>query len=211
MGSVLLLEWFVVPPLENNTYLLVDESSRKAAIIDPALGSDVLLSKAQELGAQIIYILNTHGHPDHICDNGRIKEASGAKLCIHELDAYRLLQPLSKDSLLPPTVDVLFKGGEILQIGSLKVEVIHTPGHTEGSCCFYLAEEGVIFTGDTLFAGSIGRVDLPGADPAAMLRSLKRLFTLPKNVKVYPGHGSLTTIEDECWMIESSYIEKLLS
>jgi len=206
----LLVEWFVVPPLENNTYLLVDESTLKAAVIDPALGADVLLSKAQELGAQIIYILNTHGHPDHICDNGRIKEATGAKLCIHELDTYRLLYTFSKDSL-PPTVDILLKGGETIQIGSLKVEVIHTPGHTEGGCCFYLAEEGVLFAGDMLFAGSIGRVDLPGSDPAAMLRSLKRLFMLPKNVKVYPGHGLPTTIEDEYWMIESSLIEKLLS
>jgi hydroxyacylglutathione hydrolase len=205
------IERFVVPPLDNNTYLLFDERTGEAAVIDPALGSDVLLSKAQELGAHIIYILNTHGHPDHICDDRKMKEATGAKLCIHELDAYRLLyNPFSKDPI-PPTPDILLKGGETLQIGSLKVEVIHTPGHTEGGCCFYLAEEGIIFTGDTLFAGNIGRVDLQGSDPAAMLRSLKLLFTLPKNVRVYPGHGYPTTIEDEYWMIESNYIENLLS
>lgn len=207
----MLVERFVVPPLENNAYILFDETTLKAAVIDPALGAAVILGKARELGAQIIYILNTHGHPDHICDNRRIKEATGAKLCIHELDAYRLLyNPFSSDSI-PYAVDILLKGGETLQIGSLKVEVIHTPGHTEGGCCFYLAEEDVVFTGDTLFAGSIGRVDLEGSDPAAMLRSLKRLFTLPKSVKVYPGHGYPTTIEDEYWMLESNYLEKLLS
>jgi glyoxylase-like metal-dependent hydrolase (beta-lactamase superfamily II) len=205
------IERFVVPPLENNTYLLFDDTTSRAAVIDPALGADVILGKAQELGAQITHILNTHGHPDHICDNRRIKEATGAKLCIHELDAYRLVyNPFSNDPI-PPTVDILFKGGEILEIGTLKVEVIHTPGHTEGGCCYYLAEEGVIFTGDTLFAGNIGRTDLDGSDPTAMLKSLKKLFTLPKNVKVYPGHGYLTTIEDEYWMLESDYIERLLT
>jgi len=205
------IEQFVVPPLENNAYLLIDDNVLKAAVIDPALGADVILSKAQELSVQITHILNTHGHPDHICDNRRIKEETGAKLYIHELDAYRLLyNPFSNDPI-PPTADTLLKGGEIIEVGSLKVEVIHTPGHTEGGCCFYLAEEGVIFTGDTLFAGNIGRTDLDGSDPSAMLKSLKKLFTLPKSVKVYPGHGYSTTIGDEYWMLESNYIERLLT
>ena len=205
------IEQFVVPPLENNAYLLIDDNVSKAAVIDPALGADVILSKAQELSVQITHILNTHGHPDHICDNRRIKQETGAKLYIHELDAYRLLyNPFSNDPI-PATVDILLKGGEIIEVGSLKVEVIHTPGHTEGGCCFYLAEEGVIFTGDTLFAGNIGRTDLDGSNPSAMLKSLKKLFTLPKSVKVYPGHGYSTTIADEYWMLESNYIERLLT
>ena len=205
------IEQFVVPPLENNAYLLIDDNVSKAAVIDPALGADVILSKAQELSVQITHILNTHGHPDHICDNRRIKEETGAKLYIHELDAYRLLyNPFSNDPI-PATVDILLKGGEIIEVGSLKVEVIHTPGHTEGGCCYYLAEEGVIFTGDTLFAGNIGRTDLDGSNPSAMLKSLKKLFTLPKSVKVYPGHGYSTTIADEYWMLESNYIERLLT
>jgi len=205
------IEQFVVPPLENNAYLLIDDNVSKAAVIDPALGADVILSKAQELSVQITHILNTHGHPDHICDNRRIKQETGAKLYIHELDAYRLLyNPFSNDPI-PATVDILLKGGEIIEVGSLKVEVIHTPGHTEGGCCYYLAEEGVIFTGDTLFAGNIGRTDLDGSNPSAMLKSLKKLFTLPKSVKVYPGHGYSTTIADEYWMLESNYIERLLT
>lgn len=207
----MIVERFVVPPLENNAYLLFDDKTLKAAVIDPALGSDAILTRAKELEAEIIYILNTHGHPDHICDNRKIKEKTGAKLCIHELDAYRLLyNPFSNDPI-PPKVDIFFKGGETLLIGSLKVEVLHTPGHTEGGCCFYLPNEYVLFTGDTLFAGNIGRVDLEGSNPAKMLESLKQLFTLPKHVKVYPGHGYFTTLEDEYWMLESGYISSLLS
>lgn len=207
----MLVERFVVPPLDNNAYLLFDEKTLKAAVVDPALGGDVLLNRAKELEAQITHILNTHGHPDHICDNYRIKEATGAALCIHELDAYRLLYNPFSENPIPPKVDILLKGGETLEVGSLKVEVLHTPGHTEGGCCFYLPEDGVIFTGDTLFAGNIGRVDLEGSNPAQMLESLKRLFTLPKRLKVYPGHGYPTTLEDECWMLESGYLSRLLN
>ncbi|MFN3622171.1 MAG: MBL fold metallo-hydrolase [Nitrososphaerales archaeon] len=207
----MLVERFVVPPFDNNAYLLFDDTTLKAAVIDPALGADNILSKANELRAQITHILNTHGHPDHICDNNKIKEKTGSKLCIHTLDAYRLLyNPFSNDPI-PPTADILFKGGETFLIGSLRVEVLHTPGHTEGGCCFYLPDEGIIFTGDTLFAGNIGRMDLEGSDPIKMFESLKRLFTLPKHVKVYPGHGYPTTLEDEYWMLESGYISRLLN
>ncbi len=206
----MILERFVVPPLDNNVYLVANEATHEAALIDTALGADLLLSRAHELGVAIIYILNTHGHPDHICDNTVIKEATGAKLCIHELDAYRLLDnPFSRNPL-PPEVDILLKGGETINIGSLKVDVIHTPGHTEGGCCFYIAEKKALFTGDTLFEGSIGRVDLVGSDPAKMLESLKKIFTLPKEVRIYPGHGGSSTLADEYWMLESGYISRLL-
>jgi len=205
------IERLVVPPLDNNVYLVVDEESRQAAVVDTGLGSRDLLAKAQELGVQIVLILNTHGHPDHSADDAPLQKATGAKLAIFEVDAYRLERNARESRWFlpaPPPVakpDLLLKEGSRIQIGSTTLRTLHTPGHTEGSCCFYSEEEGVLFSGDTLFAGSCGRTDVAGGSPAKMVSSLRRLARLPADTRVLPGHGPETAIGRETWIEDLVY------
>ncbi len=205
------VETLVVPPLDNNVYLVIDEASKQAAVLDVGLGGNDLLAKAQELGVKILYILNTHGHPDHTADDAALKEAAGAKLAIFEVDAYRLGRNAKEAKWFLPapprdvTPDVLLKEGTTVQIGGIRLETIHTPGHTEGSCCFYDEADGILFSGDTLFAGSCGRTDTLGGSPAKMKASLRRLAELPPETKVLPGHGPPTTIGKETWIADLAY------
>ena len=205
------VETLVVPPLDNNVYLVVDEASHQAAVVDTGLGSKDLLGKAESLGAKITYILNTHGHPDHTADDGPLKSAPGAKLAIFEVDAYRLERNAKESRWFlpapPPAVaaDLLLKEGSTIHIGGITLETLHTPGHTEGSCCFYDEADGILFSGDTLFAGSCGRTDTLGASPAKMKASLQRLALLPPETMVLPGHGPSTTIGKETWIADLAY------
>ncbi len=205
------VETLVVPPLDNNVYLVIDEASKQAAVVDTGLGAKDLLAKAESLGVKIVYILNTHGHVDHTADDAPLKQATGAKLAIFEVDAYRLARNAKESRPFlpgpPPAVvpDVLLKEGTTVQIGGITFETIHTPGHTEGSCCFYDAADGILFSGDTLFAGSCGRTDTLGASPAKMKASLQRLATLPPNTLVLPGHGPSTMIAKETWIADLAY------
>ena len=205
------VETLVVPPLDNNAYLVIDEASKQAAVVDPALGAKDLLAKAESLGVQIVAILNTHGHADHTADDGPLKSATGAKLGIFEVDAYRLARNAKESRWFlpapppPVTADLLLKEGTSVPIGGVTLVTIHTPGHTEGSCCFYDAADGVLFSGDTLFAGSCGRTDTLGASPAKMKASLQHLAELPPETRVLPGHGPATTIGKETWIADLAY------
>ncbi len=205
------VETLVVPPLDNNVYLVVDEASKQAAVIDTGLGAQDLLAKAESLGVKILYILNTHGHPDHTAEDGPLKNATGAKLAIFEVDAYRLERNAKEPRWFlpapPPPVaaDVLLKEGTSVQVGGLTLVTLHTPGHTEGSCCFYDEADSLLFSGDTLFAGSCGRTDTLGASPAKMKASLQRLAQLPPDTRVLPGHGPATTIGRESWIADVVY------
>jgi glyoxylase-like metal-dependent hydrolase (beta-lactamase superfamily II) len=205
------LESLVVPPLDNDVYLLLDEATKEAAVIDVGLAARDLQAKAQDLGVKITTILNTHGHADHTADDASLKEATGAKLGIFEVDAYRL-ERNSKESRwflpAPPalaTPDLLLKEGTEIKIGGLSLRTLHTPGHTEGSCCFHIASEGLLFSGDTLFAGSCGRTDVLGGSPAKMVQSLRRLYTLPADTRVLPGHGPETVLGRETWIENLAY------
>ncbi len=205
------IETLVVPPLDNNVYLVVDEASHQAAVIDTGLGARDLLAKAESLGVKIIAILNTHGHADHTADDAPLKAATGAKLAIFEVDAYRLARNAKESKWFLPapppavTADLLLKEGTTVPVGGVVLETLHTPGHTEGSCCFYDEANGVLFSGDTLFAGSCGRTDTLGASPAKMKASLQRLAELPPDTKVLPGHGPATTIGKETWIADLAY------
>jgi hydroxyacylglutathione hydrolase len=147
------------------------------------------------------YIVNTHGHPDHTAGNGLLKDATGAPIVIHELDAPKLTDSSKNLSLLfglrvtSPPADQTLKEGDIIQAGKVQLKVLHTPGHSKGSIS--LLGDNVVFTGDTLFAGSIGRYDFPDASYKEIMNSLKRLATLPDHLKVYPGHGPTSTIGHE--------------
>jgi len=179
-------------------FLIIDER-KDAILIDPSMGERVALDAAKEQGLRIVEILNTHGHPDHVAGNAAVKEATRARLAIHRLDAYRLGpgKPPTQITVPPAAPDDLIDEGPLRFVADVDLVAMHTPGHTEGSTCFYLASQKSLFSGDVLFKGNVGRVDLPGSDAQAMERSLERVAALPPETSVYPGHGELTTIGAE--------------
>ena len=190
-----------VGPVGTNVHLLADERSGEAVPIDTAIPSLAWIS--DELAARswtLKLIISTHGHWDHIGDNAAVAEHTSADIAVHPLDAHRLTdpKPLWAPFEIPPSVPAveLAEGGEI-RFGSIRLSVLHTPGHTEGSVCLVAADDGLLFSGDTLFAGSFGRVDLPGGSADAIAESLTRLSRLSDDLVVLPGHGATTTIGRE--------------
>lgn len=188
-------------PLGTNTYLLWDELSGESLLIDPAGPVERVRQLLAQSPGQVKYILTTHGHADHVAGLAGAKALTEAPILTHFLDAEMLKDADNSVSRyvgvtepLPPA-DVLLGGGEELYLGGLRFDVLHTPGHTAGGIC--LLGNGVLFSGDTLFAGSIGRYDLPGGDLNALQASLLRLKQLPDATVVYPGHGPATTIGEE--------------
>jgi glyoxylase-like metal-dependent hydrolase (beta-lactamase superfamily II) len=188
-----------VPPYDNGCYVIVD-ARKEAVVIDPSMGESQVIAAVRDQGLHLVEILNTHGHPDHIFGNAAVKEATRARLAIHRLDEYRLgpKRPPTELDIPPCSADDLFDDGQLSFLDDVELTALHTPGHTEGSTCFYLSREGALFSGDLLFKGNIGRTDLPGGDPVVMAESLSRIASsLPASTRVYPGHGSETTIGAE--------------
>jgi hydroxyacylglutathione hydrolase len=192
------------PPFDTNAYLVWDGDSPDALVLDPAMGSaQPLAQRAAHNDLQVHVIGNSHGHIDHIFDNAPLKRATGAPLAIHPDDAYRLDGRNNYGYQIErTTADIDLHEGDQLRIGNLVFDVLHTPGHTEGSVCLYEESHGLLLAGDVLFAGSYGRTDLPGGDDQAMVDSLARLAReLPDEVRVLPGHGPETTIgRERPWM-----------
>jgi hydroxyacylglutathione hydrolase len=191
-------------PLQANCFIVGCETTRQAAAIDPGGDADRILSVLGKDDLKLAVIINTHGHFDHVGANMALKQATGAQLMIHTLDAPMLAHApqaaaawgLRADD--SPDPDRLLEDGETIDCGDLQFNVIHTPGHSPGGCCFYIKAENALFVGDTLFAGSIGRTDLPGGDYDTLIRSIQtKLFVLPDATKVYNGHMELTTIGEE--------------
>lgn len=196
----------VVGPLATNCHILADPRSREAIAIDTAIPS--LAWIRDELAARdwtLKLIVSTHGHWDHMGDNAAVAAHTGADIAIHPLDRYRLESPSAKFAPfpIPPCVAAvdLAEGGEI-RFGEIRLRTLHTPGHTEGSVSLWAADDGVLFSGDTLFAGGWGRVDLPGGNPEQMVESLVRLAGFEDALGVFPGHGPSTTIGRERGWLE---------
>ncbi len=188
-------------PLGTNTYLVLDEQSGEALLIDPAAAGERLRQMLAGQERAVKYIVATHGHSDHVAGLALAKELTGARILIHLADA-PMLQDV--DNVVSrylgvteqlPAADGTLVEGDVLQVGNLSFSVMHTPGHTPGGIC--LLGEGVLFSGDTLFAGSIGRYDLDGGDLGKLQASLSKLRNLPEETVVYPGHGPETTIGSE--------------
>ena len=202
----MILKKFPSGPIETNAYLFACSKTKIAAVIDPSSGSAAsILEKAQELDLNIKKILLTHSHWDHIADAHLLVQKTGAEIYVHPLDAANLEHPGSdKLPLFFPIhgvkPDHFIQEGERVFVGEIACEVIHTPGHSPGCVCFYLREEKILFSGDTLFEGSIGNLSLATAQPARMWASLEKLAVLPPDTRVMPGHGSDTTIGKEHWL-----------
>lgn len=186
-----------------NTYILSDEKSKEAIIFDPGGEAERILGAVQELGLIVKYILNTHGHIDHIGAVKKVREGTGATWGIHANDfAMTQRDPagyalrLIPDYVQPPEPDMFVKEGDEFTIGDITVKTIETPGHTMGSICFLA--EGILISGDTLFQGSVGRTDFPGSSTEALVKSIQqKLFALDEEIVVLPGHGGETTIKQE--------------
>ncbi|MCL5676456.1 MAG: MBL fold metallo-hydrolase [Firmicutes bacterium] len=198
----MLFETLAVGPYQANCYIVAAEAGGPALVVDPGAQPDRILARVRELGLEVTHILLTHGHLDHIGAVTAMKEATRAAICIHPLDAPMLPDPrlnLSASSPRPVTAlpaDRLLEDGEEIPIGGLRLQVLHTPGHTPGGVCFLLPDR--VLSGDTLFAGSIGRTDFPGGDMDQLLKSIRtKLLPLPDHLLVHPGHGDSTTIGDE--------------
>lgn len=191
-----------VGQLFTNCYLVACPHTRQAAIIDPGDEAHRILSAARAAQWRITHILLTHAHFDHIGAASALADATAAPLFLHPDD--KLLFDVGGGAMLfdfpspevPQKVELLTEGQQFL-IGQLTLRVLHTPGHSPGSVCFYAAEHQTIFVGDVLFANGIGRTDLPGGDYTTLMRSIRRLMELPDDTTVYPGHGPATTIGRE--------------
>jgi glyoxylase-like metal-dependent hydrolase (beta-lactamase superfamily II) len=186
-------------------YIVGCEKTKEAAVIDPGGNEEAILSKLEEDGLALKYIIATHGHADHVCCNRVLKERTGAKIIMHTEDAtfFERQEILDFFSVLglehSPTPDIQVHDGDTIEVGEEKFTVIHTPGHSPGGISLYNAPH--LFTGDTLFAGGVGRTDFPGGDHHTLFESINsKLFVLPDETIVWPGHGyggSSSTIGDE--------------
>jgi len=200
----MIFETLVVGPLGVNCFILGCGESGEGVVIDPGGDVERILAVTQKLKLAIKYIINTHGHFDHVGGNAAIKQATGAELLIHEADLPYLSRAAASATMYgmsaenSPTPDRFLTDGLKLSFGRCELEVLHTPGHTPGGCCLNLATVGKVITGDTLFAESIGRTDLTGGSTDTLLASIRtKLLTLPDSTEAFPGHGPSTTIGHE--------------
>lgn len=190
---------FVVGPIDVNCYIVQDTETKQGMVVDPGGDGESLWKYIQSEGIKIQVIVNTHGHGDHIGAVDFLRQKTGAPFMLHAddaqmvLDAKQNLSAYMGFAVTTKPADALLSDGQVLSVGGLQFKVLHTPGHSPGGVC--LLGEGVLFSGDSLFAESVGRCDFPGASAQQLLASLKeKLLNLPKDTKVYPGHGPATSI-----------------
>ena len=197
-------ETFPVGPLRCNCTILGDETTREAIVVDPGDNIPQIVALLQKHSLTVKQILITHAHIDHIAGAQHLKKLTGAPILYNQKDlplvAMMDMQAgwlgIPTPNVAPPDADLV--DGLPIKVGNIQGEVIYTPGHTQGSCCIYVPKESLLLAGDTLFAGSVGRTDLPGGDTRMLIHSIHdRLLPLPDKTLVIPGHGDPTSIEIE--------------
>jgi hydroxyacylglutathione hydrolase len=199
---VLIIKELVVGPLMANCFIFGCKETKEAVVIDPGGDADRILFSLADSGLTVKYIINTHGHFDHVAANGKIKDATGADILIHPLDA-PMLGSLSANAAFfgisvenSPPCDQTIEEGDTVSFGKITLKVLHTPGHTPGGISLYT--DKIVFVGDTLFSGSIGRTDFPGGDFNTLISSIRtKLFKMDDDVRVFSGHGPETSIGSE--------------
>jgi len=210
----MIIKRFPSGPYATIAYAVMCETTRHAALIDASPGCLARMApflEMQKATPQILFL--THSHWDHIADAAALKESYRIPVYIHPEDLFNLESPGSDGIPIPlvqpiPAVnpDGLLEEGQVFTVGMLKFKVLHTPGHSPGSVCLYLESEAVLFSGDTLFKGTIGNLSIPTSEPARMWTSLEKLALLPPGTTVYPGHGNSTTIGEEGWLSRAKSI-----
>jgi hydroxyacylglutathione hydrolase len=190
--------------LEVNCYIIGDEETKEAVVIDPGGDEGEILEVLKYHGLQLKTIIDTHGHFDHVDANQPLKDATGASIAIHELDAAMLAKPSAEamfftgNRLRLSSADILLKEGDVLSFGKYRLKVLHTPGHTPGGISLVMEDAPLVYVGDLLFQGSIGRTDFPGGSFEDLINAVKtKIFPLGDNYTVYPGHGPVTTVGQE--------------
>ena len=200
------IDHLILGAYETNCYVLRgSDAAKDCLVIDPGIDAEPLIDFLKEQNLNAVAVALTHGHIDHIAGVAALREQfPDIKVYIHRLDAEMLTEPYTNLSVMSGIAfstepeDVSLEEQDMIEQAGVKLTVLHTPGHTPGSICLYSQDEGVAFVGDTLFAGSVGRTDFPGGSTYQLLNSVKeKLFTLPGETKVYPGHGPTTTIAHE--------------
>lgn len=198
----MIIKMLTVGTFASNNYLVACEKTKQAVLIDSGGTCETIMDELKSLGVELKCIFHTHAHLDHITGNYELKKRTGAKSYLHKDDLF--LVDKFKEQLMMfgepdsdnPVIDEFIEDGQILEVGELKFKVIHTPGHSPGSVCFLIEDQ--LFAGDTLFADSVGRTDLPGGSYDQLRESIvNKLFVLDDNIKVYPGHGPSTSIGHE--------------
>jgi hydroxyacylglutathione hydrolase len=201
---MLVVRHAVVGPFAANAYVAACDRTGEAVLVDPGGETARVLALRRPGDWRVVRIFCTHGHIDHVAGGADARAETGAPLSIHPADEgwiaslLRQAEMFGFDAVEPPAIDQRHEDGETFRVGALEARVLHTPGHSAGSTCLHFPGEKVVFTGDTLFAGSVGRTDLPGGDFDALFRSIQeKLFTLGDDVRFFPGHGPAGVIGDE--------------
>jgi glyoxylase-like metal-dependent hydrolase (beta-lactamase superfamily II) len=201
---VLVVRRVAVGPISENAYLAACDRTGEAVLVDPGAEVDRVLALREPGGFTVRRIFLTHGHPDHLGAVAAAKAATGAPVTAHAGDEGWIRRfaesggMLGLDTSALPVIDRHHEDGETFQVGEEEARVLHTPGHSAGGCCLFFPAGKVVFTGDTLFSGSVGRTDLPGGDLDALLASIReKVFALGDDVRFYPGHGPAGLVGDE--------------
>lgn len=194
----MLIKQLTVGPLQSNCFIIGDEETAESIVIDPGDEPDLIMDVINGKGLKVSYIVCTHGHFDHVGAVSDIKGKTGAKVVIHkdEIEIYHAARDMAAfwgyEVEKLPEPDILVDDGDRIRVGNIIFTIIHTPGHSPGGICLY--GEGIVVTGDTLFAGSVGRTDFYGGDMNKLRDSFNRLMSLPEETKILPGHGPDSTI-----------------
>lgn len=200
----MIVEILIVGPIAANCFIIGDEETMEGAIIDPGEDAIEILEKVKETGLNIKYIIATHGHFDHCAAVKQLKDHLDCEFLLHEEDLFYVRD--SVDSARKwgftidqvPDPDSFLKDNEVIKLGSLELRIIHTPGHSPGGISIYIESEKALFSGDTIFQGSIGRTDFRKGSLPILTESIKdRIYSLPDNTQLYTGHGPVTTVGDE--------------